>query len=88
MRLKYQFETMELEDQVVAVPVGNNSNEFHGVVKLNETSAHIFELLKEETTEEAIVNKMMDIYDAPKDTLSADVKKFVEELSERGLLDS
>lgn len=87
MRLKYQFEKMELDDQIVAVPVGDGSTGFHGVVKLNETSAKIFDLLQEETTQEAVVAAMMGIYEVSEDTLAADVKKLVDELTERGLLD-
>ena len=86
MRLKYQFETMELEDRIVAVPVGTDVNEFHGVVKLNETSAFIFELLKNDITEEAIVDAMQKEYDAPRSQIAEGVKKCIEEFEEKGLL--
>ena len=86
MRLKYAFETMELDDQIVAVPVGDGSEEFHGVVKLNETAADIFNLLKEDISEEAIVEAMTEIYDAPKEALAADVRKCVADFMEKGLL--
>ncbi len=86
MRLKYAFETMKLDDQTVAVPVGDGSEEFHGVVKLNEAAEDIFNLLKEDTTEDAIVEAMADMYDAPKETLAADVHKCVAEFMEKGLL--
>lgn len=87
MRLKYQFETMNLEDRIIAVPVGANVNEFHGVVKLNETSAFIFGLLANETTEEAIVDAMEKEYDAPRSVIEEDVKRCIAEFKEKGLLD-
>ena len=86
MRLKYAFETMELDDQIVAVPVGDGSEEFRGVVKLNEEAAFVFNLLKEEISEESIVNAMAETYDAPRDTLAADVHKCVADFMEKGLL--
>lgn len=86
MRLKYAFETMKLDDQTVAVPVGDGSEEFHGVVKLNEAAAEIFNLLKEDISEEAIVEAMAEIYDAPKEALAADVHKCVTDFMEKGLL--
>lgn len=86
MRLKYQFETMNLEDQVVAVPVGADVNKFRGVVKLNETSAFIFGLLAEDTTEEAIVDAMEKEYDAPLSVITEDVRKIIAEFEEKGLL--
>lgn len=86
MRLKYQFEKMKLEGKTVAVPVGENVDEFRGVVKLNESSAFIFDLLKEETSMEAIVAALEREYDAPRSVIEVDVKKCLEEFEERGLL--
>lgn len=86
MRLRYSFETMELDDRLVAVPVGDHANEFHGVVKLNEVAAFIFELLKDDTTEEAIVDALEKEFDASRSTLAADAKKCIESFSEKGLL--
>ena len=86
MRLKFQFETMKLDDRIVAVPVGDNVNEFRGVVKLNETSAYIFDLLKDETTEEKIVDAMEKEYDADRSVIARDVKKIIAEFEEKGLL--
>lgn len=86
MRLKYQFEMMKLEEKTIAVPVGENVSEFRGVVKLNEQSAFIFDLLSEETTMDAIVDAMEKEYDAPRSVIVADVKKCLGELEERGLL--
>lgn len=86
MRLKYTFETMELDDQLIAVPVGETASEFRGVIKLNEASAFIFGKLKQETTEDAIIEAMTEEYDAPREVLAADVKRVVNEFSEKGLL--
>lgn len=61
-KLKYMFETMELDDQRVAVPVGDGAQDFKGVIKLNESAAEIFELLKQETTEDAVVAKLRKKY--------------------------
>lgn len=59
MRLKYTFENMELDDRVVAVPVGDGAQEFRGIVKLNESAAEIFDLLKDETTEAAVIAELI-----------------------------
>ena len=45
MRMKYMLEKMEMDDQVIAVPVGENCEEFHGIIKLNETAERIIDLL-------------------------------------------
>ena len=46
MRLKQTFEVMELDDQVIAVPVGDNASQVHGLFKMNETAAFVFKLLQ------------------------------------------
>ena len=58
MKLKYQFECMNLDDRVVAVPVGEDAQKFQGVVRLNESAAEIFDLFREETTEEAVAAEL------------------------------
>lgn len=86
MRLKYTFEKMDLDDQIIAVPVGEAAGEFRGVVKLNETAAFIFDLLTEDMTEEAIVDALEKEYDAVREVLAADVHRYVNEFREKGLL--
>jgi hypothetical protein len=53
---------MELDDQIVAVPVGEGSQEFRGVIKLNNSGYEIFELLKNDTTEANIIEILQKRY--------------------------
>lgn len=86
MRLKYMFETIELDEQIVAIPVGDKGNEFQGVIKLNETAAYIFNKLKEDTTKEAIIEALEKEYDIPVETLAKDVEHYIAMFTEKGLL--
>lgn len=86
MRLKHTFEMMNLDDQTVAIPVGADANDFHGVIKLNETAAAIFEMLKEDNTEDAIVEAMLQEYEVSRDVISRDVSKYIRDFREKGLL--
>ena len=86
MQLKYQYEIMEVEGKEFAVPLDNSPGDYNGVIKLNKTAKVIFELLQEETTEEAIVEEMGRRFDAPRETMAEDVKKFVAQFREKGLL--
>ena len=86
MKLKYTFELMEVEDQQMAVPVGENADELHGILKLNKSAAAIIELLKEETTEEEIVEKLLEKYDAPKEEIQKSVHEYIQELEKAELL--
>lgn len=86
MKLKYKFEMMSLEDQMVAIPVGEEAGEFVGVVKLNETAAFIFNLLKDEITEETIIDALDKVYNVPRERLTNDVRRAINEFQEKGLL--
>lgn len=86
MNLKYKFEIMELGDQIVAIPVEKSICDFRGVIKMNETSALIFQLLEKETTEQEIVELLEKEYDAPLNVIVDEVKKNIAEFNEKGLL--
>ena len=86
MRLKSNWELMELEDCVYAVPTGAQPDDYHGAIRLNETGARIFDQLKAETTEEALVEALANEYDAPREQIASDVKKYIAEFTKRGLL--
>lgn len=85
MKLKYNFELMELDDQVIAVPVGQSSQDFRGVIKLNDSALEIFDLFRNETTEEEVVTALKSRYgDEPE--ISGFVHDMVEYLSRESVL--
>lgn len=58
MKLRYNFEKLELDNWLIAVPVGEGAEEFQGTLKLNNSAAEIFDLLKDNTTESKIVAEL------------------------------
>ena len=50
MKLKIEFDIMELDDEWVGVPVGDNAQKFQGVLRLNEEACAIVKLLQSDTT--------------------------------------
>lgn len=88
MKLKYNFVTNKVADNIVAVAVGEAVSEFNGFIKMNETGAEIFELLKEETTLEAVIGEMCDRYpEEAKEEMEKTVKGFVDELKKSGVVE-
>ena len=67
MKTKFHFEIMDLDDGLVAVPVGAGAEQFHGVLKLNETAAAILKHLNQDTSEEEIVDLLLKEYSGEKD---------------------
>lgn len=86
MKLKFNVETMELDDQIVAIPVGENASVYKGVIKLNETASFMLKLLENDVSEETIINALKENYDMGSRDISSDVKVFIEELNKRGML--
>ena len=85
MRLKEDFLVQMIDDTQYLVPVGDGS--FSGVVRGNRTAAFIVDLLKEETTEAAIIDAMCGQYDAPRETIAADVTAILNTLRGVGALE-
>ena len=87
MKSKYVFEKMELDGEIVAVPVGESAAELHAVLNVNEEAMRIIELLREETTEENIVAQLLKEYTGEKEEVSAYVHQYIEQLTAEGLLE-
>ena len=82
MKLKTGFITHRVGKEQMMVAAGPAAKLFHGMVRSNETAAFIVDCLKEETTEEAIVDRMCAEYDAPRDVIAADIKEILATLRE------
>jgi len=78
MKLKEDFIIQDIDGVQFMVPVGGEA--FNGIVRSNETAAFIVDCLKEETTESAIVDAMAARYDAPRETIAADVAEIINTL--------
>jgi hypothetical protein len=78
MKLKNDFITQDIDGVQFLVPVGAGS--FSGVVRSNKTAAFIVDCLREETTEESIVDKMCEKYDAPREQIAKDVSDTINVL--------
>jgi len=86
MRIKEGFILRKVGKQYVVAATGEASKAFNGMIRMNEASAHIFKLLQEETTAEALVNAMITELGADEATARADIEMFLGKLKEAGAL--
>ena len=86
MRLKYDLEMMEVVDDRIAIPVSQSQDSFHGILRINEVTSDILDLLKEDTTEEAVIESLLQVYDASREEVAESVHRVVAQLQEAGLL--
>ncbi len=85
MKLKPDFITQDIDGTQFLVPLGAEA--FHGIVRSNKTAAFIVDCLKEDTTEEKIVDAMCLKYDAPRERIAADAAEIIKTLRGIGALE-
>lgn len=85
MKLNDGFVTHEMGDEQIMVSTG--AANFSGLVRSNPTAAFIVDCLKEETTREAVIAKLLEKYDVTEDIVSADVDKILNKLRSINALD-
>ena len=85
MKLKKDFIIHDTGTESLLVPTGRAG--WSGLVKGNKTLGAIVSLLKEDTTEDAVISAMMERFNAPAEVITRDVKKALSELRRIGALD-
>lgn len=85
MKLKASFITHTLGDDRILVPVGDAG--FSGLVRSNPTAAFIIEQLRSDTTQEQIVDAMLQEYHAGRQQISQDVAAVIETLRSIGAIE-
>lgn len=88
MKLKYNFVTNQVADKIVAVAVGEDLNNFNGFVKMNDVGAFIFDLLKNDISEEEILAACLKQYpDATEQEARETVAEFIGQLKKEELIE-
>lgn len=77
MKIKNGFITHNTDGEQLMVCVDGS---FCGMVRSNAVAAKIIDFLKSETTLDALVDDMMELYDAPREVILADVNEVIEKL--------
>lgn len=86
MRVVDGFHVRQILDELIAVPAGDAGKIFSGIISLNEIGRFLFEALREEQTEDSLVQAVLDQYEVDPETALADVREFLERLRTAKLL--
>ena len=78
MKLKPEFVTQQIDDTQFLIAMGGAG--FSGLARSNRTAAFIVDCLREETTEAAIIRKLLEKYDVSEERAGADVRAIIEKL--------
>jgi hypothetical protein len=86
MKLKDGFILRKVGRQYVVAATGEASKNFNGMIRMDESGAYAFELLREEVTEQDFLNALAEKYAMPEAQLQPDVIHFLEKLKEADAL--
>lgn len=84
MKIKESFVTHKNKDDYMMIDA---SGKFAGLIHSNATTAFIVDCLRNETTREDIIAKMLDKYDATEAEVSEAVDKVIGALNSIGAID-
>lgn len=85
-KLKDGFILRELGGNTMAVPVGAQTSEIHGMIALSESGALLWKELEKGADISALTKVLTDNYETDAATAAADAEKFVAGLREQGAL--
>lgn len=85
-KLKEGFIVRKIGKQIMAVPVGQQTSQIHGMIALSESAELLWKALEKGADEESLVDILTDVYEIDREKASEDVKKFLEGLKEQGAL--
>ena len=87
MKIKEGYVIRQVMGNYVVIATGEESRNFHGMVKLNETAASIWNYIADGKNEDEIIAAMMEQYEVEEQKLRDDVKKTIETLVAQGLVE-
>ena len=88
MKIKSGFVLEKIGNGYLAVAVGERAKDFSGLVRMNETGSFLWNKMAEaDVTREELLAAITAEYDIDEQTALADIDKFVQKLSENGIID-
>ena len=88
MKLKSGFEIVEIDNDYLALPTGENVAAFAGSVVLNEVSATLLrELGARECGKEDLLELLLNEYEVERDVAARDLDNILKTFAEIGLIE-
>ena len=87
MKIKKGFILREVAGSHIVVAVGQAVKTFNGIINLNPTSALLWKNLEKGAEKEELVSALLAEYDVSEEIAKGDVEKFIQKLTEAGLVE-
>lgn len=87
MKIKNNNILKQIGNDYVIIPLDDTTSDLDKVFKINKVGVEIYNLLEEDITFNALIDKLLELYSVDKDVLISDVDKFINKLKDKGLID-
>ena len=87
MKIKEGFVLRRVLDEAIVIATGEMSKSFHGMVKLNDSGADIWEWISEGNDEATVAKKLSEKYELSEEKAAADTKAMISQMADAGLLE-
>ncbi len=87
MKIKEGFVLRRVLDEAIVIASGKASHDFHGMVKLNDSAADIWEWIAGGLEEEKIAARLAEKYELSAEKAKADTAAMIAQMTESGLLE-
>ena len=87
MKLNEKFVLRQVAEEYILVPISGEFN-FNGIIALNDMGKEIYDLLPNVENDDALIDRLYEEFDAPREVIDADAREFLATLrAEKILLD-
>ncbi|MCI5730005.1 MAG: PqqD family protein [Eubacterium sp.] len=87
MKIKEGFMLREVAGSYVVVAVGKRSEQFNGMVNLNETGAFLWKLVEQGASRDELLNSLLEAYEVEREKAEQDVDKFISILQQNDFVE-
>lgn len=88
MKIKAGFVLEKVGSSYLAVATGEAAKSFQGLVRMNETGAFMWNIIKDsDKSSEELVEALSKEYDAPRELLLRDAEAFEKQLRDAGIVE-
>ena len=87
MKIKEGFMLREVAGSYVVVAVGKRSEQFNGMVNLNETGAFLCKLVEQGASRDELLNSLLEAYEVEREKAEQDVDKFISVLQQNDFVE-
>ena len=88
MKIKEGYILRSVAGSNIVVAVGDEAASFDGIRTINETGAFLWKVIEQGTTQDALVDALVEEYEVDRETAKEDVSEFVNLLINNGLIEN